>query len=270
MHEKLPQSLEGVSKTLLLPLLVRARESQRNSGVFKDDKAVEIVNNIDADFSKLVMHRHDEVAVIVRMRKFDRVIQDFLTCTPDGVVIHFGCGLDTRFERIGFENAEWFDLDVPEVMNLRKKLFITAAPHYHTITASVFETGWLAELELFKLRPILFAGEGVLPYFDNTQVMELFQRMGNQFPGCEMVCDAHSPFIIWADNLHLALAGIQARLCWKLKNPADVETWGQDFKLLEAWNYYGDDEPLMAPYRWLRFIPGLAKSSGIYHYKLGK
>ena len=88
-------------------------------------------------------------------------------------------------------------------------------------------------------------------------------------PGAELVCDAHTPFVIWADNLHLALARVKARMHWKLKDPRDVETWGAGFRLLDEWNYYCDDEPLMKPFLWLRLIPGLARSSGIYHYRLG-
>lgn len=44
----------------------------------KDEKAVEIMNRLEADFSKLVMHRHDEIAVIIRMRRFDRHVRNFL------------------------------------------------------------------------------------------------------------------------------------------------------------------------------------------------
>lgn len=270
MIEKILQSLDGVPQTLLMTLLVRARETQRPDGAIHDEKAVEIMNRIDADFSKLVMQRHDEIAVIIRMKRFDRHVRDFLARRPDGVVVHIGCGLDTRYERIGNEQIEWFDLDVPEVIELRKKLISTGAPHYHAVTASVFDTDWFAEVESFKLRPFLFIAEGVLPYFEETQVKELFLRLGEHFPGCEVVCDAHTPFVIWADNIHLAIAHVKARLQWKLKDPRDVELWGKDFCLLDEWNYYGDDEPLMKPFLWFRVIPGLARSSGIYHYRLGE
>ena len=269
MTEKILHSLDGVPQTLLMTLLVRARETQRPNGAIKDEKAVEILNRIEADFSKLIMQRHDEIAVIIRMKRFDRHVRDFLERNPDGVVVHIGCGLDTRYERIGNDQVEWFDLDVPEVMELRKKLISTEAQHYHTITASVFETGWLAEVERFKPRPFLFIAEGVFPYFEEAQLKELFLRLSDHFPGCELVCDAHTPFVIWADNIHLAIARVKARLQWKLKNPRDVERWGNGFCLLEEWNYYADDEPLMKSFLWIRMIPGLAKSSGIYHYRLG-
>ena len=269
MTEKILHSLDGVPQTLLMTLLVRARETQRPDGVFKDEKAVEMIHRIDADFSHLIMHRHDEIAVLIRMRRFDRHVRDFLALNPDGVIVHIGCGLDTRYERIGNDHVEWFDLDVQEVMALRKQLLATEASHYHTITASVFDTDWLAEVERFKPRPFLFIAEGVFPYFEERQVKELFIRLSEHFPGCEVVCDAHTPFVIWADNIHLAIAHVKARLQWKLKNPRDVENWGKGFRLLEEWNYYADDEPLMKSFLWIRVIPGLAKSSGIYHYRLG-
>ena len=154
MPEKILQTLDGVPQTLLMTLLVRARETRRPNGALKDEKAVEMINRIDADFSKLIMHRHDEIAVLLRMRKFDKHVRDFLARNPDGVVVHIGCGLDTRYERIGDNRVEWFDLDVPEVMELRKKLLATETSHYHAITSSVFETGWLAEVERFKPAPV--------------------------------------------------------------------------------------------------------------------
>ena len=46
MTEKILQSLEGVSKTLLMTLYVRARESQRPDGMIRDDLAVAMVNNV--------------------------------------------------------------------------------------------------------------------------------------------------------------------------------------------------------------------------------
>ncbi len=269
MSEKILQSLDGVPQTLLMTLLVRARETQRPGGVFRDEKAVEMVNHIDADFSKLIMHRHDEIAVIIRMRRFDRHVRDFLARNPEGVVVHIGCGLDTRYERIGDKRVEWFDLDLPEVMELRSKLISTNAPHYHMIRGSVFYTNWIAEVEQFKPRPFLFIAEGVFPYFEEMQIKELFLRLREHFPGAELVCDAHTPFVIWVDNLQLALAGVKARLRWELKDPHDVEAWCTGFRLLDEWNYYADDEPLMKSFLWLRMIPGLARSSGIYHYRLG-
>jgi len=121
MPEKISHSLEGVSETLLMTLYARARESQRPDAMVKDDIAVAMVDQIEGNFSRLRMQRHDEIAIIMRMRKFDNHARNFLTQNPNGVVVHIGCGLDTRFERVDNGRVEWFDLDMPEVMELRQK-----------------------------------------------------------------------------------------------------------------------------------------------------
>jgi O-methyltransferase involved in polyketide biosynthesis len=138
MAEKIQQSLDGVSETLLMTLLVRARESQRPNGLIKDDLAVAMVNQIDCNFSRLRMQRHDEVAVIMRMRKFDNHVREFIARYPDAVIVHIGCGLDTRFERVDNGRVEWFDLDMPDVMALRQKLIHSQCSRYHTFASSVF------------------------------------------------------------------------------------------------------------------------------------
>ena len=270
MPEKIMQSLDGVSETLLMTLYVRARESERPNGMIKDDKAVAMVNQLACDFSRLRMQRHDEIAVIMRMRKFDSHVRDFLARNPDAVVVHIGCGLDTRFERVDNGRVEWFDLDVPDVMELRRKLISNESSRYHTLAVSVFDDGWLEEVNHYEPRPFMFLAEGVFPYFEEAQVKSLFLKLREHFPGSELVCDAHTPFVIWADNLHLAFAKVKARLQWSIRQGKDVESWGEGIRLLGEWNYYEDDESPLKAFRWVRLIPSLAKSSGIFHYRLGK
>jgi O-methyltransferase involved in polyketide biosynthesis len=269
MSEKILHSLDGVSETLLMTLYARARESQRPNAMLKDDLAVALVNQIECDFSRLRMQGHDEVAVILRMNKFDSHVRDFLARNPDAVVVHIGCGLDTRFERVDNGRVEWFDLDLPKVIELRQKLIRSMSSRHHTLSTSVFDDGWLEEVGQLKPRSFMFLAEGVFPYFEESQVKALFLKLCNNFPGAELVCDAHTPFVIWTDNLQLALSKVSARLRWGLKHGKDVECWGDGLLLLNEWFYFDDPEPRMRPYRWMRFFPFLGKSTGIFHYKLG-
>jgi len=269
MPEKIIQNLDGISRTLLMTLYARAREAQRPDAMLKDEQAVEMVNQIQGDFSRLKMQRHDEIAIIMRMRKFDTYVRDFLTRNPNAVVVHIGCGLDTRFERVDNGFVEWFDLDLADVIDLRKKLLSFSGDRYHLLAASVFEDGWLNEVSQYKPRSFMFIAEGVLPYFTEAQVKVLVLKLLEHFPGSELVCDAHTPFVIWADNLQLAHAKVKARLQWSIKQGKDLESWSEGIKLLDEWNYYEDDEPRLKAYRWARHIPGIAKSSGVFRYRLG-
>ncbi len=166
MPEKILQTLSGVPETLLMTLYVRACESQRPDGMIRDQKAIDMVNQIKCDFSRLRMQRHDEIAVIMRMRKFDSHVRDFLARNPDSVVVHIGCGLDTRFERVDNGCVEWFDLDVSDVIELRRKLISNESQRYHMLSTSVFDDNWMEKLGRFKPRPFMLLAEGVLPYFE--------------------------------------------------------------------------------------------------------
>ncbi len=269
MPEKISQTLTGVPQTLLITLAVRARESQRPDAMLKDEKAVEMVNQIECDFSRLRLHAHDEVGVIMRMRKFDEHARAFLTRNPEGVVIHIGCGLDPRFERVDNGRVEWYDLDLPEVVELRRKLIHEESERYHLLSCSVLDYVWLDVVRPLLPRRFLFIAEGVFPYFEEAQVKDLFLTIQKNFPVAEIVCDAHTPFVIWADNLQLAFGKLKARLHWGLKRGKDVEAWGAGIRLLDEFFYFETDEPRMRPYRWMRHFPFLGRSTGIFHYLLG-
>jgi len=223
------------------------------------------------------MRRHDEIALLMRMNRFDDHVRDFLKRNPDGVVVHIGCGLDTRFERVDNGRVEWFDLDLPDVMALRQKLIQSESSRYHILATSVLEDGWIEEVSGLKPRPFMFIAEGVLPYFEEAQVKALFLKLGEHFPGCELVCEAQTPFGMWADNLHLAYAKVKARMHWSLKSGKEIESWGVPstslragpIRLLDEWFYYDDEESPLKAYLWLRLFPPIAKASGIYHYRLG-
>jgi O-methyltransferase involved in polyketide biosynthesis len=227
------------------------------------------INKFDYDFSRIRLQQHDEVGIIMRMNKFDSQVRGFLGQNLDGVVVHIGCGLDTRFERVDNGYVDWFDLDLPAVMALRQQLIHSKCSRYRTLVTSVFNDDWLQEVSSFKPRRFMFLAEGVFPYFEEAQVKSLFLKLRDWFPGSELVCDAHTPFVIRTDNLQLALSKVSARLRWGLKHGKDVETWGDGLVLLDEWYYFDEPEPRMRSYRWMRYFPLLGKSTGIFHYRLG-
>src|SRR5512136_2646728 len=103
MSETPHQDLSGVAETLLMTLYIRAMESQRPDALIKDEKAVALVSQMHYDFDRVRqvhMDEEDKVTVILRNREFDRYAQGFLARHPEAAVVHIGCGLDSRFERV--------------------------------------------------------------------------------------------------------------------------------------------------------------------------
>ena len=233
-----------------------------------DKAAVELVNRIEYDYSRIRLGAHDQVLIIMRVREFDRMARKFLEAHPGAVVVHIGCGLDTRYQRLEDMQVEWYDLDLPEVIALRRQLGLVDQGHYHTIGASVFDFGWMDQISMAPSTPLLLIAEGVFMYFEESQIKALVLKLREKFQHVDLICDAMTPQLLRMDNLHLVFSKMKARLKWGLNNAKDLENWAEGITLLEEFYYFDKPEARLGLLNLLRYIPFFGKSSGIFHYKL--
>lgn len=260
---------DEISDTLFIPLYARYLEAHMPAPLLLDPTAVRLVESLVHDYSVLKLKTHDQVTIIMRECEFDRLGRLFLSLHPQAAVVHIGCGLDTRFERVDNGSLAWYDLDLPEVIDLRRKL-LPAHPRAHLLAGSVFEPDWMSALAGFAGKDCLFLAEGVFPYFTESQVKGLFIRLAQKFPGSQLVCDAMSPFMVASLNLELQVASrVAARLHWGLPSGKTPESWHPGIRLLGEWYYFDQPEPRLRSMRWMRWIRPVAHGIGVYHYQLG-
>ena len=273
MSETTDQILSGVSETLLLPLYNRAIESQRPDAIIRDEKAVELVTQMRLDFSRVRQVRMSELPMAIRIiftREFDRYARDFLARHPQAVVVHIGCGLDTRFGRVDDGRVEWYDLDVPEVIDLRRKLIGGETGRYHLLGCSVLEDAWMETVNAHVPRPILFLAEAVLIFFTEAQVKRLVLTLRGRFPGAELVFDGWKPFEIWVGNRYFSNSVFAGLMRWGLWSGRQIEGWGDGIRLLDEWGFFDQPEPRLNSYRWMAPLFRLFKPMEIFHLQLGK
>ena len=259
------RNLNAVSQTLLIPLYFRAKESQRPDALVRDPKAVELVGQLDYDFSGVQRLKGEQVNYLLRMREFDRLAWAFLAEHPDAVIVDLGCGLDTRFERVDNGQVEWYGLDLPEVIELRKEL-LDETPRNHFIGCSVLDFSWMDALSGQAGKHILFLAEAMLVYLEEADVKRLVQALAERFPGAELVCDAYSPVVV---RFHPRPPAV-ARPRWGLKDDRDVEAWAPGIRLLSQWYYFDKPEPRLGAFQLMRYIPFIARAVRIVHYRLGE
>jgi O-methyltransferase involved in polyketide biosynthesis len=282
MPETTNPNLSGVAETLLITLYIRAMESQRHDALFKDERAEALVRQLDQETLRKTLALTDDfsrVAVILKSREFDRFAQGFLARHPDAVVVHIGCGLDTRFERVCSEQpdngqVEWYDLDLPDVIELRRKLVGGEGARHHFLACSVFDSAWLDTVSAHRQRPFLFLAEGVFMYLKEAQVKSLVLTLCDHFPGAELVFDAFSPIMRWGHNVRVTRTRVGAYLHWALKNGRDLERWsaasstGAGIRLLDERFPFQYPEPRMRRALQMRIFPFLATAVGVFHYQL--
>jgi O-methyltransferase involved in polyketide biosynthesis len=259
-------NLEGVARTLLVPLACRAIESSRPDAIIHDPRAEEVYKALGGTPEFLMgMGGADMFVTAMRVRQFDRFARVFLTRNPGDLIVDIGCGLDTRFDRLDDGQLRWLGEDLPQVIELRRGL-LPEADRCRTVPLSMLELSWLDEVPLTG-KPVMFLAEGVFPYFRTAEVKPLLLEMAKRFPEGELVFDAATPFISRHHNrTSPVLKRTGTQILWDARTPQDIEGWG--LKLLDHWYYFDEPEPRLRWYRWMRLIPFMARATGIFHFRL--
>ncbi len=161
-------------------------------------------------------------------------------------------------------------MDLPEIIELRRRFIGDEKERYHLLGCSVFEDTWLEAVSVHRQRPFLFLAEGVFVYFEEAQVKSLVLTLLNRFPGSEMVFDVFSPFGVWECNLAISRSKLSARVHWGIWHGQEIEGWGAGIRLLDEWGVFDRPEPRLAPFRWMAPIYRLLKPVRILHFQLGK
>ena len=147
---------------MLATFYAKALDADLEKPILGDRCAKDIVDRIDYDWKKTTITARNSPSVTTRSAHFDDWARQFLAVHPKAIVLHLGCGLDSRVFRIDpGPDVEWYDVDYPEVADLRRQL-LPARDHYHVVAASVTDPAWFADIPAD--RPTLMIGEGLTMY----------------------------------------------------------------------------------------------------------
>ena len=232
-------ALTGIPETLLISLWARAAATEEDNPIIHDNKAVEMVSSIDYDFKRFESsNRFTKLGVAVRTMLLDRALSDFLKENPNAVVINFGAGLDTRRERMKCNTIDWYEIDLPETIELRKRFF-KETEHYSFIAKSMFDLSWINQINISG-RPVIFLAEGLFMYFIEEELKPFLCELAEHFPGAEMLFEMLASFMVGKSKHHETVKKIDshAEFMWGLRNSCDMETWHSSIKFIEEWIYY--------------------------------
>ena len=263
----------SVEWTNLCTLYLRAYESRLERPVLGDRAAAEAVDRIVYDFAR--MHRAaqpwgNQFLVALRAKQLDDWADDFLRRNPDAVVLHLGCGLDSRAFRLDVPSAvAWFDVDVPDVIALRRRLY-DERPGYTMIGSSVTEPGWLDQIPTG--RPALIVAEGLLMYLDEAELRDLLQRLTDRFCSGELLADLLSPWgPRFSNSPLLAKASTAGITKWGTRDGHELPEWIPRLHLVETSMFLDAAKiPLKAQrvlYRVVTAVPVMRNYDRLYRFR---
>lgn len=258
----------SVEWTNLCMLYLRACESQSPRPILGDHFAAQDVARIDYDFDRIrrrVRPATNQFGIALRSAQFDAWTTDYLNSYPDAVVLHLGCGLHSRaFRLAAVKGVRWFDVDLPQVIALRRQLYSESAT-YRMVGSSVTDPGWLDELPAGG--PVLIVAEGLLMYLTPADTTELLHRLLDRFDSGELLADLLSK---WGPRLAKVFA--RGLIKWGTRDGSEITCWDARLRLLEDSSVLAgfDKIPLSRPrsrYRMQYRIPAIRNYDRLYRYE---
>lgn len=223
--------LEKEMETLLITLYSKAMMSKTGQ-IIRDRMAEDAVGRIEYDFERLGVNQKTQVFMALRSAIIDDFAKGYLRDHPNAAVLHLGCGLDFRYDRLGQPDCAWYDLDYPEVIALKRE-FCEETAHYRLIASSVNDLVWLDGVPAND--EALVIAEGLTMYLSEEELSRLFAALNGKFRSVTYLFDVYSL--------------LSVRLAQKRYNPLLNRT-GAQIK-------WGIDEPERLSRFGLRFIKSL-------------
>ena len=251
--------LHGVEGTLLAPLWGRAKFSREYPSVFNDAKAIELVEQIDYDFSTIDegLRFEGTLMLVARAKQFDDKARAYIAEHPTASVINLGAGLDTTFYRIDNGSIGWYDLDLPNVIDVRSQLL--PEPDRTTYLAkSLFDASWCRDVEHPENGEFIICG-GVLDWFDDSQVKQFLSLLADNLSGAEVVINAQSRLGKLIANFGLRRTGAKKMATkWAMKDARTMTKWDARIEVLDQFSALKNipRDPAWGTQieRWMNFI----------------
>ncbi|RKU47455.1 hypothetical protein DL546_009127 [Coniochaeta pulveracea] len=179
-------TLHGAPKTLLVPLYCRSRDCQNERPILNDKWAGYVLQQIDFNFNDFSLTPFFCNTITLRARYFDQWTTDFLEQHRHQpvTVLHLACGLDARAHRVPWFNdnrdmVRWIDIDLPEVVELRRKLLPNPQGDYQLVAGSVLDDAVLNAVP--NDRPTVVIFEGLIMYLEASDAENLIHRLCSRF-----------------------------------------------------------------------------------------
>jgi O-methyltransferase involved in polyketide biosynthesis len=161
---------------------------------------------------------------VLRTAIFDFWVGGFLARHPAGTVVEIGTGLNTRFDRTDNGQVHWIDLDLPDVIELRRRFFADSGRR-RMVAASVLDQDWLTVVQ-GSPGPYMFVAEGVLAYL--AQAPQVIAGIAERFPGALIAFDSYSQRTLEQQHKLAAKKSMAARWAWSCDDPRGLESLGLD------------------------------------------
>ena len=211
--------MNNVNKTLYIPLYGKAFVSKK--GIILQDKKAEEIWGIEK-FPLKGKSKSKWLAYYMGMRSavFDTWLIDKREEYSDCIILHLGCGLDSRCERVGATSAPWYDVDFPAVIEERKRYY-KETDTYYMLSADI--KGGMFIHALPKAQRAIVILEGVSMYLTNEELKQTLATLNEHFLHLSVLIDCYTPFAAKISRIKNPINEVGVSKVFGIKSPKILE-----------------------------------------------
>ena len=210
--------MNNVNKTLYIPLYGKALVSKKGI-ILQDKKAEEIWQGVQFPLKSKSKSKWLAYYMGMRSAVFDQWVKDKIKNHPKAIVLHLGCGLDSRVLRVDC-NASWYDVDFPEVIAERKTHYSETAL-YHMIDGDIRNTTFLNCIP--KAEHAIVVLEGVSMYLKNDELQKTLAKLTEHFGTLSLLVDCYTPFAAKMSKIKNPVNDVGVKDVFGIANPQVLE-----------------------------------------------
>jgi len=215
--------MDSVNKTLYIPLYAKAYVSSR--GLFLSDPMAEkLWAQAAFPLKGKAKSRWLCYYLGIRAAVFDAWVRARLT--EGAVVLHIGCGLDSRAARVAHGDVCWYDVDFPQVIAARREVY-EQTPHYRMIPGDARKASWLAEIP--ETERAIVVMEGISMYLKNEEVRALLTALRQRFAHLDVLMDCYTPLAARLSKRGNPVKSVGVQEVWGVQRPEDLCVAGVEF-----------------------------------------
>lgn len=226
--------MNNVNKTLYIPLFGKAFVSRK--GIILDDKKAEDIWDKEG-FRLKGKSKSKWLAFYMGMRSavFDKWLKDRLKNDSSAVVLHIGCGMDSRIERVGHCGHTWYDIDFPDVITERK-IYYKENEFYHMLSADARNTDFVSQIPKGNAIIVL---EGVSMYFKPDALKNLLSALCSYFDSVSVLMDCYTTKAAKASKYKNPINDVGVTTVYGIDDPMVLET--ESFSFVREHNITPDE-----------------------------
>lgn len=227
--------LSGVEDTLYIPLVARIFASEKFPNYFYDEKALSLKPYIPTNLIEKNASEYFHMASVCRQDVIDKKIIKFLEENENCNVVFLGAGLETAYNRINNKKANFYQVDLPNVIEIRKRI-LKNADNEKLISGDMFTLEWIKEIDTEL--PTMIAVSGVYQYFNKEKIVEMVKKMKSLLPKGELVFDATNTKGLKIANRYVKKTGnVNAQMYFSIDNVTEF-TELTDTKLIDVQGFF--------------------------------